>query len=65
MQEGSKSGWSRPCERPILEFPLDMEAREVAKELKREGWYAWATEYASIAVRIGACEQKGGLEERK
>ena len=28
------------CERRILEFPLDMDAREVAKELKREGWYA-------------------------
>jgi hypothetical protein len=24
------------CERPILEFPLDMEAPEVAKQLKRE-----------------------------
>ena len=33
------------CERRILEFPLAMGAREVAKELKREGWYAWATEY--------------------
>ena len=28
------------CERRILEFPLYMDAREVAKELKREGWYA-------------------------
>ena len=27
------------CERRILEFPLSMDAREVAKELKREGWY--------------------------
>jgi ATP-dependent DNA ligase len=25
------------CERRILEFPLDMDAREVAKELKRQG----------------------------
>ena len=32
------------CERRILEFPVGMDAREVAKELKREGWYAWATE---------------------
>jgi hypothetical protein len=40
------------CERRILEFPLGMNAREVAKELKREGWYAWATEYASIIFRI-------------
>ena len=30
------------CERRILEFPVGMDAREVAKELKREGWYAWA-----------------------
>jgi hypothetical protein len=29
------------CDRRILEFPLDMDAREVAKALKREGWYAW------------------------
>jgi hypothetical protein len=32
------------CERRILEFPLGRDAREVAKELKREGWYAWASE---------------------
>jgi hypothetical protein len=34
------------CDRRILEFPLDMDAREVAKPLKREGWYAWASDYA-------------------
>ena len=28
------------CKRRILEFPLATDAREVAKELKREGWYA-------------------------
>jgi hypothetical protein len=38
--------------RRILEFPLDMDAREVAKELKREGWYAWASDYESIIVRV-------------
>ena len=27
------------CERRILEFLLGMDPREVAKELKREGWY--------------------------
>jgi hypothetical protein len=27
------------CERHIFEFPLDMDARNVAKELKREGWF--------------------------
>ena len=40
------------CERRILEFPLGMEAREVARELKREGWYPWASDYASIILRI-------------
>jgi hypothetical protein len=40
------------CERRILEFPLEMNAREVAKVLKREGWYAWASDYASIIFRI-------------
>ena len=40
------------CERRILEFPVGMDAREVAKELKREGWYAWATDYQSIILRI-------------
>jgi hypothetical protein len=39
-------------ERRILEFPLDLDEREVAKELKREGWYAWASDYESIAFRI-------------
>jgi hypothetical protein len=40
------------CERRILEFPLGMDAREVAKELKREGWYAWASDYENIILRI-------------
>ena len=39
------------CERRILEFPLDMDAREVAKELKREGWYAWVSDSGSIIAR--------------
>ena len=30
------------CERRILELPLEMDAREVAKALKRERWYACA-----------------------
>ena len=46
------------CERHILEFPLDMDAREVAKELKREGWYAWASDYESIAFRINRVRAK-------
>jgi hypothetical protein len=40
------------CERRILEFPLAMDSREVAKELKREGWYAWASDYQSVILRI-------------
>ena len=40
------------CERRILEFPLGMDAREIAKELKREGWYAWASDSGSIIARI-------------
>ena len=40
------------CDRRMLEFPLDMDAREVAKELKREGWYAWASNYDGIVLRI-------------
>jgi hypothetical protein len=40
------------CEHRVLEFPLGMDAREVAKELKREGWYAWASDYESIVFRI-------------
>jgi hypothetical protein len=48
------------CERRILEFPLGMDAREVAKELKREGWYAWASDYESIVFRIKRVRAKGG-----
>jgi hypothetical protein len=48
------------CERRILEFPVGLDAREVAKELKREGWYAWATEYQSIILRIERVRAKAG-----
>ena len=34
----------------------------MAKELKREGWYAWATEYASIVPGSDTCGQKRGPE---
>jgi hypothetical protein len=40
------------CERRILEFPLDVDEREVAKQLKREGWYAWASNHDGIVLRI-------------
>jgi hypothetical protein len=48
------------CERRILEFPIGMDAREVAKELKREGWYAWASDYESIISRIKRVRTKAG-----
>ena len=48
------------CERRILEFPLGMDAREVAKELKREGWYAWASDYENIILRIERVRAKAG-----
>ena len=51
------------CERRILEFPLDMDAREVAKELKREGWYAWASNYESIVFRIKRVRAKAGSDK--
>jgi hypothetical protein len=44
------------CERRILEFPLGMDARE----LKREGWYAWASDYASIIFSDRARAGKAG-----
>jgi hypothetical protein len=50
----------KACERRILEFPLGMDGREVAKELKREGWYAWASDYESIVFRIKRVRAKTG-----
>src|SRR5262245_11108345 len=40
------------CERRILEFPRDMDARKVAEELKREGWYSRGTNRQNIILRI-------------
>ena len=48
------------CDRHILEFPLDMDAREVARELKREGWYAWASRYDGVVFRIERVRAKAG-----
>jgi hypothetical protein len=48
------------CDRRMLEFPLDMDAREVAKELKRERWYAWASNYDGIVLRIERVRAKAG-----
>ena len=38
---------------------IGLDAREVAK-LKREGWYAWATNYESIVFRIKRVREKAG-----
>ena len=48
------------CERLILEFPIGMDAREVARELKHEGWYAWASDYENIVLRIKRVRAKAG-----
>jgi hypothetical protein len=48
------------CERRILEFPLDIDAREVARKLKYEGWYAWASDYENIILRIERVRAKAG-----
>ena len=48
------------CERRILEFPLDIDEREVAKQLKREGWYAWASNHDGIVLRIKRMRAKAG-----
>jgi hypothetical protein len=48
------------CDRRILEFPLDMDAREVAKELKRERWYARASNSDGIVFRIKRVRAKAG-----
>ena len=45
------------CERRILEFPLAM---DVARELKREGWYAWASSYETIIHRIARVRARAG-----
>ena len=50
------------CERRILKFPLEMNAREVAKELKREGWYAWGRTMKVLFSGSGACGQKRETE---
>ena len=48
------------CERRMLEFPLTMDARDVAKELKREGWYVWTSRYDSIIVSNRVRARKSG-----
>ena len=52
------------CERRILEFPLGMDAREVAKELKREGWYLGRQTIKVLFSGSSACEQKRETDQR-
>ena len=47
------------CERRILEFPLDMDEREVAKQLKREGWYSIGHRHLPLASGIRGPLQTG------
>jgi hypothetical protein len=49
------------CECRILEFPLGTEACAVAKELNREGWYAWASDYEVLFFESSACGRKPAL----
>jgi hypothetical protein len=51
------------CEHRILKFPLDMDAHEVAKELRREAWYACASDYENIVFRIKGVRAKREPEE--
>ena len=48
------------CERRMLEFPRDIDEREIAKQLKREGWYAWASNHDGIVLRIKRVRAKAG-----
>jgi hypothetical protein len=34
--------------------------KPIAKELKREGWYAWASDYEGIVFRIKRMRAKAG-----
>ena len=51
------------CERRILEFPLDMDARDSRQGAKREGWYAWASEV--LLSGSNACGQKREAEQMR
>jgi hypothetical protein len=42
-------------EHRILEFPAVMDAREVARELKREGWYAGRQFTKLLSFELNAC----------
>jgi hypothetical protein len=44
----------------VLEFPLGIDARNVAKELKRKGWFAWTSDYDNIVFRIKRVRAKAG-----
>src|SRR4029077_17982945 len=55
-----------PYERRILDFPLEMNARDVARELKREGWHAWAPFGAATAPSHGlSCVHERAVDIRR
>ena len=53
------------CERRILEFPLDMDAREVAKELKPRAGMPGRQSTKVSFFELSACGQKGGQRGRE
>ena len=50
------------CDRRILEFPLSMSPKTVAKMLKAEGWYGPKTTVYYIEFRIRRLRGKGHPE---
>jgi hypothetical protein len=48
------------CERRILEFPFGQRRPRGRHKLKREGWYAWASDCESIIFRIERVRAKAG-----
>ena len=48
------------CDRCILEFPLSMSSKTVAKVLKTEGWYSPKTTIYHIEFRVRRLREKRG-----
>ena len=55
----SKNGWSRRVNAACWSSRR-LDEREVAKQLKREGWYAWASNHDGIVLRIKRVRAKAG-----
>jgi hypothetical protein len=50
-------------DRRILEFPLSMTPRAVAKTLKAEGWYGSKTTMYHIEFRVRRLRENGQTED--